>query len=159
MAQIGRTGFARRQGLRPLGAHAVQHRMRHAGFAGRRDRAMSKCEPIRIRVGASCSPTSENRNSISSASPRRHVDPPCRKVALFARSAIRTGKTHVDMPASITWIVRMRKTHGEGAKTIARAPAPLADQMIERGMENGRIDSILEWLLPVSRSPVRDLFC
>jgi hypothetical protein len=55
------------------------------------------------------------------------------------------------MPASITWIVRMRKTHGEGAKTIARAPAPLADQMIERGMENGRIDSILEWLLPVSR--------
>jgi hypothetical protein len=37
MAQIGRTGFARRQGLRPLGAHAVQHRMRHAGFAGRRE--------------------------------------------------------------------------------------------------------------------------
>ena len=36
-------------------------------------RAMSTCEPTRMRVGASSSPTSENRNSISSARPRERT--------------------------------------------------------------------------------------
>src|SRR5580700_6156649 len=55
------------------------------------------------------------------------------------------------MPAGIAGIVRMRKPHRESAKTVTQAPASLPDDLIERGMENWRIDGLPEWLLSVTR--------
>jgi hypothetical protein len=82
MAQIDVAGLAGCQGLRPVGARPIRHLSLcdiPASPAGARKRAMSMCDPTRIRVGASRVPTSENRNSISRARPRdltfaRHVE-------------------------------------------------------------------------------------
>jgi hypothetical protein len=55
------------------------------------------------------------------------------------------------MPPGIAGIVRMRKTHREGAKTVTRTPTPPADDLIEGGMERGRIDGFPERLLSIAR--------
>jgi hypothetical protein len=70
---------------------------------------------------------------------------------LFIRIAIFAGKAHINTPAGIARIVGMRKPHREDAKTVARKPTPFADDLIERGMENRRIDGFPERLLSISR--------
>src|SRR4030081_3335271 len=45
----------------------------------------------------------------------------------------------------------MREAHREGAKAVTRTPTPLADHLIERGMESRGIDCFPEWLLSVPR--------
>src|SRR5262245_5491204 len=62
------------------------------------------------------------------------------------------------MPAGIARVVGMRKAHRKGAKAIARTPAPLAYELIERVVERGRIDRLPERLLSVSRKS-NDRFC
>ena len=85
------------------------------------------------------------------ASPRSYIHAPSGKVPLFIRIAIFAGKAHINTPAGIARIVGMRKPHREDAKTVARKPTPFADDLIERGMENRRIDGFPERLLSISR--------
>jgi hypothetical protein len=111
---------------------------------------MSKCEPTRILVGASRSPTSENRNSISNARPRDVTFTRQEEKSLCSFwIAIFAWKAEIDMPPGIARIVWMRKTDREGAKTFTRTPTPLADDLIERSVESGRIDCFPEWFLSI----------
>ena len=71
VAQIDCTGVAGRLYFGPVDSHLVQPQMRHAGLAGR----FEKARHVQMRAwpysgGCVGFPTSENRNSISSARPR-----------------------------------------------------------------------------------------
>src|SRR5205823_10732012 len=66
------------------------------------------------------------------AATRGHVHTPGREVVPLARIAILSWEADVDMPAGVTWVVRMRKPNHEDPELLAWTPASLADELIER---------------------------
>jgi hypothetical protein len=60
---------------------------------------------------------------------------------LLVRIAVVAGKANIDMPAGVAGIVRVRETHREGPKTLARDPTPFTNKLIEGGVENGCVCS------------------
>ena len=95
-----------------------------------------------MRVGASRSPTSENRNSISSARPfewmfARH-DEEVRRVR---------AEADVDVPSGIAGVDRGTGTApGTCPSPQVDASVP-ADQLIERGVQPRRVRGLDEWRL------------
>jgi hypothetical protein len=124
-----------------------------ASPAGASARAISRCDPTLMRVGASASPTSKNRNSMSRARPRGDVRTPVREVFSLVPACRWTGKTHVDVPAGITGIGWARKPHREGPEIGPRTPAPAADELVERRVEHRTIGRFLEWLFAIPAKP------
>ena len=118
-----------------------------ASPAGSRRRAISRCEPGLIRVGASDSPTSENRNSISSARPREVTL--TRGVIVAVDSCVFARETEIDMPTGVAGIVRARKSHRESAEVGSRPPASLSDELVEGGMKQRTVDGFPEGFVAV----------
>jgi hypothetical protein len=71
----------------------------------------------------------------------------------FVRIAIVAGKADIDMPAGVAGVIRVGKTYWEGPKTVTRTPTALADQLIEGGVQNGRVRRFPERFLSIARQP------
>ncbi len=129
VAQVDGAGLAGRQDLaavrrlgEAVGGHLAQ---RQAGLAGRSQQARHVDDASR-RGSASArrpSPTSENRNSISSARPRDRT-----LTRQFEEVGIVVAEAGVDVPAGVAGIVRRREADRERAQAVAPQPASRADQ-------------------------------
>src|SRR5437660_1548407 len=72
---------------------------------------------------------------------------------LLVRVAVIARKAHVDMPARVTGVGRMREPHRKRSEALARNPAPLADELIEGSMENRGVRRLAKWLSSVPGEP------
>src|ERR1700733_1813615 len=92
------------------------------------------------------------------AAARGHVHAPSRKIVLFVRIAVLTGKAEIDVPAGVAGLVRMWETYGKAPEAIARYPAPLSDKPIESGVEYRRVRCLLKGSPSIAGQP-DDGFC
>jgi hypothetical protein len=69
------------------------------------------------------------------------------------KSFLSSGKAHIDVPPSVLWVIRVRKTHREGSETPARTPATSSDKLVESCVEYGAVDSPFERLVMILAEP------
>lgn len=72
---------------------------------------------------------------------------------VIAWDRILTGKALVDVPAGITRVVGMRKAYRKAPDTAAWAPAFPSDELVERRMEDRRIDGHSERSAAMTGNP------
>ena len=153
-----RSGVAGRQGLgrpAPIWFGAMSICDIPASPAGARKRAMSRCDPRRIRAGASRGPTSENRNSISRARPRvltfaRHAEQSIRSFGSPSSGGKLTSICQPLSPGSPGW--EAHDKHAPEAQRI-QAPASLAGDLVECGVKHRRPFGLQERRVLVAGKP------